>query len=59
MPATDFDDLVDMYHRYLSLVEPAAVGESRRRLTSWARDGVPQLRVRVVLPGGLGSPAGQ
>jgi len=58
MKATDFDDLVDMYQRYLALVEPAAIGEGRRRLTDWMRDGVPHLRVRVVLPGGVRSPAG-
>lgn len=46
----DFEELVDHYERYLARVEPASIGEARTRLNAWLRDGVPDLRVRVVLP---------
>ncbi|WP_157437340.1 hypothetical protein [Actinoplanes subtropicus] len=48
---SDFDDLVDQYERYLARVEPAAVGEARSRIEAWLRDGLPELRVRVILGG--------
>lgn len=50
MPGADFEDLLVYYRRYLARVEPASVNQARPRLTAWLRDGVPDLRVRVVLP---------